>query len=970
MYNMTAEPSEENITNLSQPVLVPDCMPVDITNAFFYACRIALEPGELLHGSWFNLQYSMSAIEIMDPKMDAGIQGNRKVVTISEALSNEQLPLGPFSSLYELLGIIDELLAAYVNWITGDSLAQSIFICMYMHCTQLIRDKYLAAFCELLRRSIYQLRDIIIAVGVFDEEDYCVFTHGMPIHGPSKIFDNYSGFRNDCLHKLSVSELIDHINDLNENLESESSLFTDGEEKLLMGLRNRLQFVQALLKFTNSIFERIGPTLVDYKHDLFEGYTHADLDLTEQNSSPPKLYEAQNDIEVLWNSFIDFCREVSRHISNLKSLSDILLETSNIGKMAGEGKFKPKDSAYGLPGFEIFLNQTNTPSYMPKVVNIHDRHKSFTYFSSLFTRLNHILCTYEHFALWHDLHPEPLHLYHLWTFIQKSGQLSCPYIKALLFPDDSSKVNEPALTTCVLSRTITYMFYCTLMWQGDAIDFKLQSFSPMHFHCFLNSWHCLEPTTYRPIIKNIISSAPDLMIFFSTLSAHFAHIPAVYCLNRSRQRSALGPWLQSVPDFLDECTRVEFIIGVELKNKLTNNITDGFESVGKPEDLSTQKPVEPVQIKLSYFITYVYYYLAWDYIVSGFQLELYSSSEWLFIYAFMIHLFQNLSTLIGSLLENCIISAFKEQTTSENKFTDSRGLNKQDNICDPVNDVERLNSRQSKKKKKHREKGNIFGVHGKSIKMSNTANFKSIVKPVVSSMIHEIGSSFEVYLISVHQHLNTATLYAIRALQRDSGIEINLNPQSPDPTSNGERRTFISRNNHLESYARRLGIFIIPRNSPLVEVGGISGAYETWTSLLSSSIIDGRSTSDLYLMASRAFDEAQNLITKTLHLKSLGEENLLTFTQSHIALSLFIEKLGPPDQLTDLQQLARRNSIACRVLGVCEDRRPVVHKSNPSTPNPKMSFLCSNSPVKLDYNFLESKCYPLIRLGGQSKKCS
>ncbi|RTG80460.1 uncharacterized protein DC041_0011885 [Schistosoma bovis] len=230
------------------------------------------------------------------------------------------------------------------------------------------------------------------------------------------------------------------------------------------------------------------------------------------------------------------------------------------------------------------------------------------------------------------------------------------------------------------------------------------------------------------------------------------------------------------------------------------------------------------------------------------------------------------------------------------------------------------------------------------------------------------GGLLTVHLLNVHQYLNTATLYVIRALQRDSGIEINVNCLSPDPNSDGQLRLFISRN-YLEPYARRLGIFLIPHNSPLAEMGGVSGAYETWRSLVSSSIIDGRSTSDLYLMAARAFDEAHNLIQKTLYLKSVGEEKLLKFTQSPIVLPLFTEKLGPPDQLIDLQQLARRNSIACRVLGVCEDRRPIVHTANPSTINPKMSFLCSSSPVKLDYNFLESKCYPLIRLASQSKKC-
>ncbi|KAK4473782.1 hypothetical protein MN116_003120 [Schistosoma mekongi] len=962
---MHTELSEE-VADSVHPDLTSVCKPIDITNAFFSACRIGLEPGELLHDNQFSLQYSMSAIEIMDPKVDARTQGNRKVVTVSEALSAGQLPLGPFSSLYELLGIMDELLSSYVNWLTGDSLAQSVFICMYMHCTQLVRDKYLVAFCELLRRSIYQLRHIIITVGVFDEEDHYTFTHGMPIHGPSNIFNGYNDFRSICLHKFPTFGLVAHVNDLIKNLEHDSTVFTDCDDKLLMGLRSRLEFIQVLLSFTNSIFERIGPDC-NFTEELFEGHTGADINFVEKKS--PKLYEVQDDTQVLWVAFIDFCRNVSQHTTRLELLSSTLVETSNIGKVAGDGRLKPKDTAYGLPGFEVFLNQTNIPSLMLTVVNIHGRHKSFVYFSNLFKRLNHILCTYENFALWHNAHPDPLLLHSLWAFIQKCGQVSCSYVKALSFSDDSSELKEPTLSTCVLSRTITYVLYFALMCQGNVIDCDPSSISPMHFHCFVNAWHQLECVAYRPLIKNIISSIPELTDFFTTLSTHFAHIPAIYCFNRSRQRSALGPWLQHLPDFLDECARAEFVIGVELRNKLANVTTANcFESLGKFEDLITQKSVVPVQINLSHFITYVYYYLAWDYIASGFQLELYSSNEWLFIYAFMIHLFQNLGALIRSLSENYMVLASGRSVTVESEPIDNKGLNRPNSKCDSVNDVKRLDSRQCKKKKKHRGKCDISSVNSSITEMPNTMDLNGVSEPI-SPMIHEIGSTFEVHSLSIHQYLNTASLYAIRALQRDSGIEINENGGSSNFTFGGKLSTFINRNIRLESYARRLGIFLIPHNSPLVEMGGVSGAYKTWTSLVGSSIIDGHPTSDLYLMASKAFDQAQNMIQKTLCLQSLGEEQLLTFMQSHIYISLFTERLGPPDRLTDLQQLARRNSIACRVLGVCEDRRPIVHTSDPSTINPKMSFLCSSSPVKLDYTFLESKCYPLIRLTNQSEKC-
>ncbi|VDQ11177.1 unnamed protein product [Trichobilharzia regenti] len=471
------------------------------------------------------MQYSMSAIEIMDPKMDARIQGGRRVLRIPEALSTNQLPLGPFTSLSLLVGIMDELLSAFSNWLTGDSLAQSIFICMYMHCTPLVHDKYLVAFCESLRRIVFQLRHIIIAVGVFDEEDHYTFIHGMPIEEAHPVYYYYgcmSTENNGCVCKMRSIDLITHVNDLYTNLENNSSVFSDREENLLAGLRSRLQFVQCLLLFTNLFFERVIPAIREFQPDDFEGYTKIDFDAGE-TASLSKVSEIQDNAMTPWDSFICFCRGISQHISGLKSLSNTLLETAYIGEKAGEGKHRPKDAIYGLPGFEVFLNQTSVPSYMPKVVDIHDRHKSFAYFSNLFTKLEHILCTYETFSEWHKLYPDPLRLQSLWAFIQKSGQISCSYVKALLLHDNSSEVNEPTLSTCVLSRTITYMLYFILMSQEDIFDFKPQSFSPVNLHCFLSSWSQIECTAYRPLIKDIISKTPELTSFLTTLSNHFAH---------------------------------------------------------------------------------------------------------------------------------------------------------------------------------------------------------------------------------------------------------------------------------------------------------------------------------------------------------------------------------------------------------------------------------------------------------------
>ena len=75
-------------------------------NGFSLLCyTIELELGELAHDDLFGLFEAMSAIEMMDPKMDAGMNqmknGTRKVLNFEQAVKADKLELKnvPFSLL-------------------------------------------------------------------------------------------------------------------------------------------------------------------------------------------------------------------------------------------------------------------------------------------------------------------------------------------------------------------------------------------------------------------------------------------------------------------------------------------------------------------------------------------------------------------------------------------------------------------------------------------------------------------------------------------------------------------------------------------------------------------------------------------------------------------------------------------------------------------------------------------------------
>lgn len=61
-----------------RPAEKPNYEFVDITNDFFGAIT-ELKLGELLHHDFFGLFEAMSAIEMMDPKMDVGMKTNKVI---------------------------------------------------------------------------------------------------------------------------------------------------------------------------------------------------------------------------------------------------------------------------------------------------------------------------------------------------------------------------------------------------------------------------------------------------------------------------------------------------------------------------------------------------------------------------------------------------------------------------------------------------------------------------------------------------------------------------------------------------------------------------------------------------------------------------------------------------------------------------------------------------------------------------
>ena len=93
------------------------------------AAASQLRPGEMLQAEHFNLFEAMSAVEIGDPKMDAGLD-TASAPTPDQLVEQGLAPLE--LSHQQHIAILDQLAAMQASWHVGNSLAQTVFVCLYM----------------------------------------------------------------------------------------------------------------------------------------------------------------------------------------------------------------------------------------------------------------------------------------------------------------------------------------------------------------------------------------------------------------------------------------------------------------------------------------------------------------------------------------------------------------------------------------------------------------------------------------------------------------------------------------------------------------------------------------------------------------------------------------------------------------------------------------------------------------------
>ncbi|XP_022671028.1 N-alpha-acetyltransferase 35, NatC auxiliary subunit-like isoform X2 [Varroa destructor] len=177
----------------------------DITENFCSAAK-SLALGELFRDN-FTLLEAMSAIEMMDPKMDAGMcnaannnnNNNTKPVqqkngdllptdsqallskrskqggcgVAEEAVAEGRLKVSDLSAL-EIRAVLDSSLRLLASWLEGHCLAQTVFTNLYLHLKPLtvIEDRTLRSVALATIKLVVTIRDIVYRIGAFEEEDF------------------------------------------------------------------------------------------------------------------------------------------------------------------------------------------------------------------------------------------------------------------------------------------------------------------------------------------------------------------------------------------------------------------------------------------------------------------------------------------------------------------------------------------------------------------------------------------------------------------------------------------------------------------------------------------------------------------------------------------------------------------------------------------------------------------------------
>ncbi|XP_017785984.1 PREDICTED: N-alpha-acetyltransferase 35, NatC auxiliary subunit isoform X2 [Nicrophorus vespilloides] len=535
---------------------------VDITKDFLTSVN-DLKLGELLHDSLFGLFEAMSAIEMMDPKMDAGMlcnRGNKKAKTFDQSIEDGSLKLKDISNA-DLIGIIDTTFACLVSWLEGHSLAQTVFTNLYLHKPYLIEDRALKAFCLSIYKLLEIIKEYIHKAMVCEEEDFQSMQYGYHLYP-------------DISEQRAIGMLQEVEEDLHKRTRAKhNEVQSSIEVEEIVALYSRIKFVRALYQILSIFRQR--------KDDV-------------QSSS--------NDVNKLLNQ-------------KLKIASDMLFV---MNKTVCLGSYSSSSDLSPALGFEPLINQRLLPPTFPRYTKIKPRSEALGYFVNMVERLKGLI----------------------------NVQSIVAYNQALDFFIEFSKESP-----CILSRSALQLLYVgsySIIMNAGSPTFKdiLKEAAKL----FISPPALVSKSIlYNQQAKTYVES------FFTHCTRPFSNFLQLCGHNRARQRDKLAHLLDEFTALQDEAERVDLHIHNIF---MTCNLSRSH---------------------LACFGTWILYHtlrIMIMYLLSGFELELYSAHEYYYIYWYMYEFLYG--WLVSALTR---ADSFLAEQELYNELPKYKGSNKKKNKC-------------------------------------------------------------------------------------------------------------------------------------------------------------------------------------------------------------------------------------------------------------------------------------------------
>mmetsp|Transcript_174937 Transcript_174937/g.555409 ORF Transcript_174937/g.555409 Transcript_174937/m.555409 type:complete len:654 (+) Transcript_174937:283-2244(+) len=177
--------------------------------------------GEMLESPEFRLFDAMSAIEIMDPKMDSGFDS---AGDMSLERAEQEGIIKKSLSHSELITMWDELFMYYLLWLDGHTIVQTCWCCLYLqNIKELVRPiPVFGAFIDAFLIACRSAKDAIISANVFDDEDFMPSLFGVDLEA--------------CAESTKPDEV-------SKNLQAQRKMLAGEKSELAKAVASRLEFI-------------------------------------------------------------------------------------------------------------------------------------------------------------------------------------------------------------------------------------------------------------------------------------------------------------------------------------------------------------------------------------------------------------------------------------------------------------------------------------------------------------------------------------------------------------------------------------------------------------------------------------------------------------------------------------------------------------------------------------------------------